>query len=360
MEMIKVMVFEPGKIPYIEAVRNEKRVFDKVVGGNYEKLNPDRMTALIYNPNGKQEGLKANRAVGDGIVYGTFFLAADLGKTGFGTLSPMQRQFYNAVYGEPGAFDDEEFEEDKPIRIRKDEMLLNNVSMQINGFDLQKVSASYHTEEKTEAKELLKLFHNEFCKAFDTECVDDLIDSGEDFIHLPAVIKSRETGDICIGFVEVDIDSSGEHWGTNFLFDRGFVSHNDTLDRNPMVPQRQAFGVYDYWYTPDYYGDIHSDKSTAPKDVREMLEYAREQRQSINIYEFKEHSLTLRGEKKDMLDFVNAVRESNTDGTLSDLAYTIEYAFDIDSIRSTNEEDECSNDEDYAENNYGITGMDSM
>lgn len=281
MEMIKVMVFESGKQAYMASVRNEKRVFGKVARGEYEKLNPDRTTALIYNPKGKEKGLEANRSVGEGIVYGTFFLAADLGNTGFGTLSPLQRQFYNTVYGEPESFDDEELEEDKPIRMRNDEIFLNNISMQINFFDLQKVFESYHTEDKTEAKELLKVFHNEFSKAFNTECVDDLIDCGEDFIHLPAVIRSRETGDICIGLVEVDISSSGEHWGTNFLFGRGFISHNDTADTNPMVSERKAIGVYDYWYTPDYYGDIHSDKSTAPKEVLEMLDYARGNNEQI-------------------------------------------------------------------------------
>lgn len=357
---IKVMVFETGKVPYMESVRNEKSVFDKVVGGKCEKLNPDRTTALIYNPNGKIDGLKPNRAVGDGIVYGTFFLASDLGKLGLATLSPLQRQFYNAVYGEPELFYKEELEEDKPIRIPNDEVFLNNINMQINYSDLQKVSDSYHTEEKAEAKEILKVFHNEFKKAFNTECVDDLIDGVEGFIHLPAVIRSRKTGNICIGLVEVDITSSGEHCGTDFLFDKGFVSHNDTEESNLMISERNAIGAYDYWYTPDYYGDIHSDKNTAPKEVKEMLEYAREQKQGVNIYEFKEHLLTLRGEKSDMLDFVNAVRGSGMEGTLSDLAYKIEYAFDIDLVRSTNVEDECSKDEDYAENNYGISGMDGM
>lgn len=360
MEMIKVMVFEPGRTPYTESVRKEKSVLEKVVGGKYEKINPDRTTALIYNPNGKQERLEANRKVGEGIVYGTFFLAADLGTTGFGTLSPLQSRFYNTVYGKPESFEDAELEENNPVQIGKDEMFLNNISMQINCFDIQKVFDSYHTEDKTEAKELLKMFHNEFRKAFDTECVDDLIDGGDDFIHLPAVIQSRETGDICIGLVEVDISSSGEHWGTEFLFGKGFVSHQDTEESNPMASERKKIGAYDYWYTPDYYGDIHSDKSNASKEVLEMLDYAREQRQGIKLYEFKEHPLTIRGEKNDMLDFVNAVRKSNTEGTLSDLAYKIEYAFDIDSLRSRNVEDECCKDEDYAENNYGISGMDSI
>lgn len=81
---------------------------------------------------------------------------------------------------------------------------------------------------------------------------------------------------------------------------------------------------------------------------------------SANTYEFREHNFTVRGEKKDLLDFADAVRGSETEGTLADLAYQIEYAFDVDNIRSMNEEDECSQDENYAETNFGINGIGGM
>lgn len=57
-----------------------------------------------------------------------------------------------------------------------------------------------------------------------------------------------------------------------------------------------------------------------------------------NLYEFKEHNLMIRGEKDDLLNFAIAIREAAMEGTLSDLAYQIEYEFDVDSIRTINED----------------------
>lgn len=55
----------------------------------------------------------------------------------------------------------------------------------------------------------------------------------------------------------------------------------------------------------------------------------------VKLYTFKEHALTITGEERDLLNLAQAIRESSqNEGTLSDLAYQIEYAFDVDGIRS--------------------------
>ena len=77
------------------------------------------------------------------------------------------------------------------------------------------------------AKELLKTMHEVFCSTHKTDCVDDLDTVGDEFVSLPAVIKSDKTGEICVGLVYVDIESSGEHWGTAFAFSNGFVNQED-------------------------------------------------------------------------------------------------------------------------------------
>lgn len=69
----------------------------------------------------------------------------------------------------------------------------------------------------------------------------------------------------------------------------------------------------------------------------------------IKIYRFKEHNLVIEGEKQDILYLAELLREA--EGTVGDLRYKIEYAFDIDNVRSYNTEDEDCNDVDYA-NNY--------
>ena len=130
------------------------------------------------------------------------------------------------------------------------------------------------------------MMHEEFSESFGTTDVDELIDGVDVFIHLPAVMRSRETGELCVGLVYVDTASSGEHWGTAFAFSNGFVDQNEKDQNNPMVEERKAFGIYDYWYTPDYDGDIHSNRDYAPDDVKVLIDYARgemEQTQGMNM-----------------------------------------------------------------------------
>lgn len=56
---------------------------------------------------------------------------------------------------------------------------------------------------------------------------------------------------------------------------------------------------------------------------------------AVNLYTFMENALTITGEKEDLLSLAQAIRESSqNEGTLSDLAFQIEYEFDVDGIRS--------------------------
>jgi hypothetical protein len=55
-----------------------------------------------------------------------------------------------------------------------------------------------------------------------------------------------------------------------------------------------------------------------------------------NIYEFSEHSLCIRGEKNDILYIAELCKDA--DGTVGDLRYQIEYEFDIDGIRSIDDD----------------------
>ena len=65
------------------------------------------------------------------------------------------------------------------------------------------------------------------------------------------------------------------------------------------------------------------------------------------VYQFQEHSLTVTGERKDILTLAEFLRYA--EGTLGDLRYRIEYAFDIDGVRSSNTEDPDHNDACYAD-----------
>ena len=51
-------------------------------------------------------------------------------------------------------------------------------------------------------------------------------------------------------------------------------------------------------------------------------------------YLFTENDIEIKAEKQTLIDLANALREAGVEGTLSDLAYQIEYAFDMDGVRS--------------------------
>lgn len=68
----------------------------------------------------------------------------------------------------------------------------------------------------------------------------------------------------------------------------------------------------------------------------------------VKIYRFQEHDFVVQGEKQDLIQFADLLRDA--EGTLGDLRYQIEYAFDIDGIRSEDEENDGCDDFDYADN----------
>ena len=58
----------------------------------------------------------------------------------------------------------------------------------------------------------------------------------------------------------------------------------------------------------------------------------------VKIYEFRENDLYIKGEEHHLIELAKALREAEVEGTLSDLAYQIEYEFDIDGVRSEDDE----------------------
>lgn len=286
---IKVMVFEPLREPHIEHIKNTKEVYQNVVEGEYKAQPLDKQTVLIHNVKDKELELVPNRHVGKDIICGTFFIAKETGEDMYASLSDDQMKYYYQMYKESEVISQQDVKENLLYSgegIGKDEIFINNINLRLGEVDFKKVVESYKTHDYTEAKELLKMMHEEFSESFGTTDVDELIDGDDVFIHLPAVMRSRETGELCVGLVYVDTASSGEHWGTAFAFSNGFVDQNEKDQNNPMVEERKAFGIYDYWYTPDYDGDIHSNRDYAPDDVKVLIDYARgemEQTQGMNM-----------------------------------------------------------------------------
>lgn len=55
-------------------------------------------------------------------------------------------------------------------------------------------------------------------------------------------------------------------------------------------------------------------------------------------YKFIENDIEVIAEEHTLIALAKALREAQVEGTWSDLAYQIEYAFDIDGVRSEDEE----------------------
>ncbi len=53
--------------------------------------------------------------------------------------------------------------------------------------------------------------HDAFIETYGT----DYHDSDYEFVELPAVIQGRNTSHNDLGIVTLDLESSGEHWGTH-------------------------------------------------------------------------------------------------------------------------------------------------
>ena len=83
---IKVMVFEPLKEPYIENIKNVPEAYKSIVEGETEEVRLDEKTLLICNSEGKEKELVPNRAIGNDIICGVFYLT---GQTKDGDLASI-------------------------------------------------------------------------------------------------------------------------------------------------------------------------------------------------------------------------------------------------------------------------------
>jgi len=80
----------------------------------------------------------------------------------------------------------------------------------------------------------------------------------DDFILVPGIVQSKHAKILCIALLELDLSSSGERWGTDFLSKFGIISSNNTeeLSNNGKIFLK-VFSSCDYAYTLNIPGDIH-------------------------------------------------------------------------------------------------------
>jgi hypothetical protein len=109
--LLRILVVEPHKEPYVSGVQDDYRAFQKVLGGNFECIYPDEDTIIFCNEEAKLIGLEGNRKVDFDIIAGTFFLARDNHEGETISLTDAQIEKYTARFKEPEQYTAEEVED---------------------------------------------------------------------------------------------------------------------------------------------------------------------------------------------------------------------------------------------------------
>ena len=153
-----------------------------------------------------------------------------------------------------------------------------NINDVLRKVHLVRLECSCTSPNKSYAGEVLKQMHEAFVQTYGTDSLDE---GSYEFVSIPAVIRSRNSEKMCLGIVTLDLESSGEHWGTEFLTPYGVVSQGDpNTDEALQRYIKDNFIPYDYWYTAEVEGDIHVGFDKVPEDVAGLIAVARGEQQS--------------------------------------------------------------------------------
>ncbi len=159
------------------------------------------------------------------------------------------------------------------------EKYLGKVQEIIARTDLGRLYGSCNGRDKAYAQGILLKLHQEFEKVYGEGPVDSRMNS----VMMPAVLRGRKTGKMALGFVLLDMESQGEHWGTVFLTDREIINAMGSVSPEQGTYIKENFVPYDYWYTPLAEHDCHVDYSSMPEDAMELWKCVGELRASGGI-----------------------------------------------------------------------------
>ena len=102
--LLKVLVVEPRKRPYVQEIDGSLASMQKLVGGTIQTVHPfDDAVALVCHDEGKLLNLPYNRFLYDknhqpyDVVCGTFFVVG-VGEDNFKSLTDRQIRKYNDMY----------------------------------------------------------------------------------------------------------------------------------------------------------------------------------------------------------------------------------------------------------------------
>lgn len=97
---MKILIVEPGNIPYEKEIENTLDAMQEIVGGYIEAVYTDKGDVILLNEKGKILGLQPNRSFGRDIFAGTFFIAGIDGDE-FTSISDEKIAHYTDMFKEP-------------------------------------------------------------------------------------------------------------------------------------------------------------------------------------------------------------------------------------------------------------------
>ena len=155
--------------------------------------------------------------------------------------------------------------------------------------DYDKMQESYDTD-MTYGKGVLRRLHDAMCLIYGGEHLSEDI-GNEGFVVVPGTIQGKKSGKFCIVLLELDLSSSGEHWGTSFLCRSGVISQSEAYsnhdDASEMRKAIKPYGEYDYCYTASIPRDLHISNSQLPKGLADILSDFRNHRAILENEEVK-------------------------------------------------------------------------
>ena len=175
--------------------------------------------------------------------------------------------------------------------------------------DYTELQASYASD-MVYAKGILNRLHEAMVEIYGSERLED--DGGDGFVLIPGVVRGIDSGKMCVALLELDLSSSGEHWGTSFLCEYGVigqdgiekVSNNDAVLKAEITEIVSKYLPYDYCYTASVIGDIHINWNRLPEEIKDVLKDFHNHRAALLHEEDAADLYALGTNMMDSFDFV--------------------------------------------------------
>ena len=139
------------------------------------------------------------------------------------------------------------------ISEKKEQEFIDKVNEILDKTDFLLLNMSCNTENTSYAAETLLAMH----QAFEEVYGEGYVDEKYGMVMMPAVVKGTESGIKALALVTLDLESSGEHWGTTFLTPVDPKEHLDRLTQ--LLNKTNQFNLTTRRYTREQMQQIVED-----------------------------------------------------------------------------------------------------